>query len=347
MAKFETSPPWYSYFTFSIDVAATLQMYCDGGDDAMLQKLEGLQDRKYAGYCFYYEASSEEDPKYYTLRIRPVQQGLTKSHPRKPQHARPTMCLPILPTTAHSKLREPMELSKSLPWDNCYHPTCYDLCARIPAEQKDYSQAPYVRFSRQLSKAIEEDGRYRDLLQAGVDDDRALQITDGHEDAPDTDVPDNASDIDGLASQMFMVKIPGSSELEEELIFMPVMRVDPILANVPEIGDPSQLFGDLDLFQEIVQEYQLARYGSALFDSPEDPIDDCSVQDDFSKSCSSFTDELSSDTPDSHELHSSTEESRQVPVPNRKGKWRIKSLSRRAISNLAEVLKWRKLSNKS
>ncbi len=34
-----------------IDVAATLEVYCDGGDDTMLQKLDGLQDKKYAGYC--------------------------------------------------------------------------------------------------------------------------------------------------------------------------------------------------------------------------------------------------------------------------------------------------------
>lgn len=44
-------PPWDSYLTFSIDVAATLEVYCDGGDDTMLQKLDGLQDKKYAGYC--------------------------------------------------------------------------------------------------------------------------------------------------------------------------------------------------------------------------------------------------------------------------------------------------------
>ncbi len=45
------APPFYSYITFYIDVAATLKLYCGGGDTVMLQKLDGLQDRKYAGYC--------------------------------------------------------------------------------------------------------------------------------------------------------------------------------------------------------------------------------------------------------------------------------------------------------
>ncbi len=49
--KFSLAPPLYTYITFSIDVAATLKLYCGGGDAAMSQKLDGLQDRKYAGYC--------------------------------------------------------------------------------------------------------------------------------------------------------------------------------------------------------------------------------------------------------------------------------------------------------
>ncbi len=49
--KFSLAPPLYTYITLSIDVAATLKLYCGGGDEAMLQKLDGLQDHKYAGYC--------------------------------------------------------------------------------------------------------------------------------------------------------------------------------------------------------------------------------------------------------------------------------------------------------
>ncbi|KAK0196693.1 hypothetical protein F5146DRAFT_871429, partial [Armillaria mellea] len=71
--------------------------------------------------------------------IRPVQQGLTKPHPRKPQYSRPAMCVPILPTTTHPESREPVEVSRGpLPWDNCYHPTCYDFFARVPSERRDY-----------------------------------------------------------------------------------------------------------------------------------------------------------------------------------------------------------------
>ncbi|PBK92977.1 hypothetical protein ARMGADRAFT_1080176 [Armillaria gallica] len=54
-------PPWDSHFTFSIDVTATLEVYCDGGDDTMLQKLDGLQDKKHAGYWLEVTNASEEE----------------------------------------------------------------------------------------------------------------------------------------------------------------------------------------------------------------------------------------------------------------------------------------------
>ncbi len=44
-------PPERHYFAFSIDVAATLELYCDGGNVSMLQKLDGVKNRMYAGYC--------------------------------------------------------------------------------------------------------------------------------------------------------------------------------------------------------------------------------------------------------------------------------------------------------
>ncbi len=93
--------------------------------------------------------------------------------------------------------------------------------------------------------------RYRQLLQAGLDDDRILRILDGQEEAPKTDVPEDASQTssESQASQMFLGKVPGCDKLED-LIFVPVIRVDHVLSNVPEISDPSQLCGDLDIFQE-------------------------------------------------------------------------------------------------
>ncbi len=49
--RYQLAPPWYHYFTFSIDVEATLDLYCDGGDEVMKKKLDGMQNRQYAGYC--------------------------------------------------------------------------------------------------------------------------------------------------------------------------------------------------------------------------------------------------------------------------------------------------------
>ncbi|KAK0463723.1 uncharacterized protein EV420DRAFT_1104718 [Desarmillaria tabescens] len=170
--RYQLAPPLDHYFTFSVDVAATLELYCDGGDEFMLRMLEGMQDRRYAGHCLEVERPklSGETPKYKAIEIRPVQQGLTKPHPRKPDYARPTMCVPILPTTAHPKSREPLQVSKPLLWDNCYHPTYYDLWARVPSEWRDYQDSPSVNFSVALFKALKEDERYGQLLRAGLDD---------------------------------------------------------------------------------------------------------------------------------------------------------------------------------
>ncbi|KAG7442175.1 uncharacterized protein BT62DRAFT_936268 [Guyanagaster necrorhizus] len=358
--RFQDFPPWFSYITFSFDVAATLDLYCDGGEEAMLQKLDGLEDRKYAGYCL--EVEVPREPTYQVISIRPSQQGLTKPHSRKPQYARPLMCVPMLSATAHPRCREPLDVTMPLPWDNCYHPTCYDVCVRVPTERRDYCQSWYVKghFSRELRIAFDEDDRYEQLLRVGLDDDQILRVLDGQEDPLATDVPDEASETDSLASPMLLAKVPSSDKLEYEPCFVPVMRIDHILSNVPEIADPSQLCGDLDLFQEIVHEYQLARCGSVLFDPLEDPpIDDTPVRDNVSsvytvytvgsaESRASSTEDLSSDSPDSHELHSLSEQSPQVPVPvpTRKGKLRVRSFLQKAITNLVEVFKRPKVSRK-
>ncbi|KAK0196659.1 hypothetical protein F5146DRAFT_12708 [Armillaria mellea] len=247
-------PPLYSYIAFSIDVAATLKLYCGGGDEAMLRKLDCLQDHKYAGYCLDIVEPDEAKPKYAVIGVRPVQQGLTKPHPRKPRHARPTMCIPVLPTTAHPRSRKPFEVTNGpLPWKNCYHPTCYDIWMRVPAEPQDYFQSPSaIGNYDQLVEAFNEDNPYSKLLQIGLDDDRIMRILDGQEEAPDSDVPDDASQT-SEARQMFLAAVPGCDKLEEDEVFSPVMRFDHVLSNVPAISDPSQLVGDLDFFQEIVQ----------------------------------------------------------------------------------------------
>ncbi|KAK0463762.1 uncharacterized protein EV420DRAFT_1638683 [Desarmillaria tabescens] len=326
-------PPACMYFAFSIDVAATLGIYCDGGDDLMLQKLEGLKDRMYAGYCVAVEDRVDENNKFHVTNIRPVQQGLTKPYSRKPRYAQPAMCIPIFPETTHPRSREPLELSKPLPWNNCYHPTCYDFYAH-------------------LIKPLAEDGRYYRLLQSGLDEVQVLRILDGQEDAPDT--VDLSGRPDDEPYQTFLANIPGSEEPEDD-IFMPVLCIKHVLSNVTEISDPSQLREDRDLFQAIVEEYQLERYGPVVYETPEYlSIEDETLPDNFSivyslmsSASGNSTEELDSGFPDSHELTLSEEEAPQVPVPGQKGIWRVKSFFRRAMMNVLEVLKRRKLSNNS
>ncbi len=125
---------------------------------------------------------------------------------------------------------------------------------RVPTERLDYFQSPSAggNLTPELMKAFREDKLHRELLRTGLDDDRILRILDGQEEVPDTDVPDDASQTstDSRASQMFLATVPGCDKLEEDCIFVPVMRINLVLSNVPEISDPSQLCGDLDLFQE-------------------------------------------------------------------------------------------------
>ncbi|KAK0496987.1 hypothetical protein EDD18DRAFT_1105285 [Armillaria luteobubalina] len=173
--RYQLAPPVSHYFTFSIDMEATLDLYCDGGDKVMKPKLDGIQNWNYAGYCLQIILPDEGQPIYHVINIRPVQQGFTKPYPRKPQHARPTTCVPVLPTTAHPKSRESLQvINGPLPWDNCYHPTCYNYLIRVWTEWQDYLDSPCVAPSLPLYKAIEEDSRYGKLLQAGLDDDRIL-----------------------------------------------------------------------------------------------------------------------------------------------------------------------------
>ncbi|KAK0463717.1 uncharacterized protein EV420DRAFT_1745247 [Desarmillaria tabescens] len=284
--RFRPAPPRYRYFTFSIDVAATLELYCDGGDEVMLQKLSDLQDHKYAGYCSDSSTSGQCNKDSRSLILgNQTMRGLICAFLSFRKR-------PILGQGRHL-------VSKPLPWDHCYHPTCYDLWARVPFEGRNYDDSPLVTISPAFLIAFREDVRYGELLRARLDDTQIQRILDGQEDAPDTD---DASETDGRTCKTFLAKVPESDDPEEDGIFVPVMRIDHVLSNVPEISDPSQLCGDVDLFREIVQEYQFARYGSVLFDPLHGPeADDTSVPDNASWTysitsevdCSSLAEELS------------------------------------------------------
>ncbi|KAK0441959.1 hypothetical protein EV421DRAFT_1811056 [Armillaria borealis] len=182
---------------------------------------------------------------------------------------------------------------------------------------------------------------------------RIMRILNSVEDAPGTD---NASETDSQIYETFFAKIPGPDKFEEDAICVPVMRIDHLLSNVL---DPSQLCGDLDLFKEIIQEYRLAHFGSAAFPQLEPEIDNTRFPDNFSVYSSmstasgTSTEDLDSDSPDSHAPDLSLADEYDVssnppaPAPLWKGKLRVKSLFRRAITNLAEFLKEHKFSTKS
>ncbi|KAK0441965.1 hypothetical protein EV421DRAFT_616574 [Armillaria borealis] len=127
--KVASGPPLNHYFTFSIDVAATLELYCDGGDENMLEKLDRIQTRQWAGYCTGSQMNSNPNT---TLSVcgwcSRVSRNLILGNPS----IRPTMCVPILLAIAHPTSRKPLAVMMRLPWDNCYHRTCYGLFVHVP-----------------------------------------------------------------------------------------------------------------------------------------------------------------------------------------------------------------------
>ncbi|KAK0196674.1 hypothetical protein F5146DRAFT_1012477 [Armillaria mellea] len=322
------TPPCRYYFSFSIDVAATLEMYCDGGDDAMLQKLSGLEGRKYAGYCIEKDPPTEGEGTFHTINIRPVQQGPTKPYPQDHYHARPWMCIPILPETTHPWSRTPLKLSKPLPWSNCYHPTCYDIRARIPKEIRNYSETPRLRSSSPtVNNPLIKDEELRKLLRAGVDEHRVFRILNGIEERPDicTDPPDDTSET----CKTFLAKIPGIDDLEADDGFIPVLRIDHILTNVPEISNPLQLWEDRDLFRGVVREYQLSQYGPILRVGPEASVLDDALSKDNATSDPSHDSMKDfgsgSDYSDTYGVRSlpDTDEAFQTPARRRKGEYQL------------------------
>ncbi len=118
-----------------------------------------------------------------------------------------------------------------------------------------------------------------------------------------------------------------------------------------------------------MQEYQLARYGWAVFPQPEPEMDITPFPDDYysvysseSAASETSTEDLNSDSRDSHALDLSLADESDVssnppaPAPPQKGaclysssnallyfcsigKWRVKSVLRRAIMNLVQFLK--------
>ncbi|KAK0211146.1 hypothetical protein DFS33DRAFT_1297743 [Desarmillaria ectypa] len=346
------TPPCHYYFAFSIDVAATLELYCDGGDDAMLQKLSGLEGRKYAGYCIEKGPPTEGDSKFHTINIRPVQQGLTMPYLRDPSRTRPGMCIPILPETAHPRSRTPLKLSKPLPWSNCYHPTCYDIPARVPKELRNYSEAPRLRSSSlTINKPLMQDEEHYKLLRAGVDEDRVFRILDGIEQRPDLcmDAPDDTSET----CKTFLAKIPGIEELEADNGFIPVLCIDHVLTNAPEISNPLQLWEDRDIFWRVVHEYQLSRYGPVLLVGPQETVlDDALVKDDITLEPSEDSMEdfgSGSDFSDTYGVRSlpDSDKDSQTPTHRRKGKCRIKSPIKRAITKFVQLVKRQQVSSRS
>ncbi len=203
-------PPGASLFRFFHRCRCNSELYCDGGNVSMLQKLDGVKNRNVRRLLWVSlrlpSISRMKNHFYRSMDGLMREINTTLSTFGQSNGASPSLilvnhstrdlrcCIPILPETAHPRSREPLELSGVLPWDNCYHPPVTTFVHVYEPNGRDYSQSPCVMLSAPLVKAIPEDIRYGQLLRAGIDDDEALRILDGRQDTPEMDLPDDISE---------------------------------------------------------------------------------------------------------------------------------------------------------
>ncbi|KAK0211051.1 hypothetical protein DFS33DRAFT_347732 [Desarmillaria ectypa] len=100
---------------------------------------------------------------------------------------------------------------------------CLDLRVCLSLPRGDY-QIP--RYGETLFQVLSEG------LPVVRVKDQALRILDGQQDAPDIDIPDDASEIDSHTCKTFITKIPGSDNPEDD-IFVAVLRID----HIERLGD--------------------------------------------------------------------------------------------------------------
>ncbi|KAF8879868.1 hypothetical protein CPB85DRAFT_445948 [Mucidula mucida] len=261
--------PWQGCFVaFSIDPAATLRYYCDGGDSVAKELVQNLACKQYAAYCVQWSAGlPDPDAAFNRMWLRPIQIGLTKPRPnRMDKFKRKTadMCIPILPTTEHPLGRTPLPISRPLPWSNCYQPTMDDFDVLVEPQNYDYSDTP--RFSSAADSAItrytSEDVKRINAMEAEYAV-SPLEVQDPVVNTSDSDsiesvddyAPSLGDDIDAVENTFFSsVNAPMWNK-----IFTPAIKINSDLGVIKVLSDPVELWDEHAALKRIVDECKARR----------------------------------------------------------------------------------------
>ncbi|KAF9009174.1 hypothetical protein BDZ89DRAFT_1078677 [Hymenopellis radicata] len=260
--------PWPgSFMAFSIDPAATLRYYCQGGD-ALAKELAqefGLQTICFL-LCSKQWTGGLPDPEaaFNRMCLRPIQIGLTK--PRltltdKFKHTTADMCVPILPTTEHPLGRTPLSISHPLPWSNCYQPTMDDFDVLVEPQNYDYSNTPHYAFAADpaITRYTSEDVRRINAMEAecpvGALEVQAAVVNDNSSDSDSIQsvgdyAPSLGDDIDAVETILFSsVNAPMWSK-----IFTPAIKINSDLGVIKVLSDPAELWDEHATLKRIIDE---------------------------------------------------------------------------------------------
>ncbi|KAF9009184.1 hypothetical protein BDZ89DRAFT_1078695 [Hymenopellis radicata] len=260
--------PWLgSFMAFSIDPAATLRYYCQGGDAVAKELAQDLACKQYAGYCVRQWNGGLPDPEaaFNRMWLRPIQIGLTKPRPnRTDKFKRKTadMCVPILPTTEHPLGRTPLPISHPLPWSNCYQPTMDDFDVLVEPQNYDYSNTPHFPSTAMsaISRYTSEDVTRINAMEAEctVGALEAQGAVVNNNDSSDSDsiqsvgdyAPSLGDDIDAVENIFFSsVNAPMWNK-----IFTPAIKINSDLGVIKVLSDPVELWDEHATLKRIVDE---------------------------------------------------------------------------------------------
>ncbi|KAF8998055.1 hypothetical protein BDZ89DRAFT_1083455, partial [Hymenopellis radicata] len=248
--------PWEgSFMVFSIDPAATLRYYCQGGDAVAKELAQNLACKQYAGYCVRQWNGGLPDPEaaFNRMWLRPIQIGLTKPRPNltdKFKHKTADMCVPILPTTEHPLGRTPLPISHPLPWSNCYQPTMDDFDTLVEPQTEDVKRIDAMEAECPVG-ALE--------VQGAVVNNNDSSDSDSIQSVGDY-APSLGDDIDAVENIFFSsVNAPMWSK-----IFTPAIRINSDLGVIKVLSDPAELWDEHAALKRIVDECKARRRAASL-----------------------------------------------------------------------------------
>ncbi|KAH8806936.1 hypothetical protein DL96DRAFT_1822260 [Flagelloscypha sp. PMI_526] len=221
------------FIVFWINPTATLSEY--GTNVTEKPEMLDISSRKYAGYIYLLDEGLvfDETERPLTFDIQWIRPGTPVGYQK--QEFLPTMSQPVAPNTEHPSGRETLQVSKPLPWSNCYQYSIHGLVKIKLWAQRTDEIPPYQVSGADLSRAS---GFMR---EDGVEFDLALKARGGKLiEVDSTKVPTELP-----------ISLMAAYEDDE-----PVMLVDYTfdLETVKEVDDISQFFQDALKVQELGKE---------------------------------------------------------------------------------------------